>query len=664
MKRRFLTALLAILTVLSLVACGEPTESSDNDYAIQVQVAYPGKTVSTPADSVYVQPGEDVYFPVTVNEGYEYVGNDMGAEYVDGVLILRNVRYPTTITVQLKQKEGDSYYHTQEGGTVTLKTDDGLPVFDEPVTLAAEPMEGYSFLGWTEGGYLTEQGTLVGEETEYTCMLSTEKPVYANFKSEAEAIVCYHLNGGTAEGTHADVYYDTFPIGYYYYPNAIGDVGTFNRSGYTLVEYSENPDGSGFVTCPGGKIFIETDEVIHLWLQWEEWSDASLFKISKRNNGYYIDEYTGTENIVVVPGIINGNKIVGISSGAFTKRKMETLIMHKDIQVIEDEAIKDCSFLSTFYLHDTIAKLSNNIMSGCSAFKNFRYNAARAPSRCNQSWGAYTRKFERVVYLAGQEHNSLVILSGSSSLYATDSPLLEQLMADGGYDFDVVNFGIQASVPQAFYMEFIYHFMDEGDIVIQAPETGATMGTAISETQMGILQSTYNAFRYVDISNYSNLFGAIQSTNNTRAKSTDTTYEAERSDSVTINLYGDRENEHKTGIANGYKPGSMTVGSGSLRSVELFNKLYRRFKGKGVRVYYSFAPMAGGAFKSSDDDIKAYEDSVDNKLSAPRISDLKNYIIPQEYMYNSDWHTNVEGMILRTNQLAKDILAQFEKEGK
>ena len=73
--------------------------------------------------------------------------------------------------------------------------------------------------------------------------------------------------------------------------------------------------------------------------------------------------------------------------------------------------------------------------------------------------------------------------------------------------------------------------------------------------------------------------------------------------------------------------------------------------------------MAGGAFKSSDADIAAYENRVDTKLLSPRISSLRDYIMPQELMYNSDSHTNVEGMILRTNTLARDLLAQFKKEG-
>ena len=505
------------------------------------------------------------------------------------------------------------------------------------------------------------QGTLISTDPSYTSQLSSEAPLYANFKPENVAIIRYHLNGGTADGTETDIYYDSFSLSYYHYPNAMGDLGVFEKAGHTLLEYSENQDGSGFVTCPGGKIFMENEDFIDLWVQWQAWSPASVFQVE---NGY-ITKYTGSGDTVTIPGEIGGQKIVGIRSGAFDGAKMETLISHKNIETIEKGAFRNCLAINTFYLHDSVKNISNGIFQGCNAFKNFRFNAAMPPSKVSQSWGAYTRKFERAVYLAGPEHNLMAVLSGSSSLYATDSPLLEELMAKGGHPFDVLNFGIQASCPQLFFMEFLYHFTDEGDVLIQAPEVGGgTMGLSISSTLIQVLQSTYNAFRYVDISNYSNLFKAIKEVSDMRANSVFVSYEDERSDSVTINIYGDRENEHKTGVANGYRPGNITL-SGNYppdASIAQYNRFYNRFKANGVRIYYSFAPVAGGAFRASDADIKRYEDRVDEKLLAPRISVYNDYIIPQEYMYNSDSHTNVEGMIIRTRQLARDLLAQFKKE--
>ena len=666
MKRSFsliLILMLSAIALFALAACTSAPPQENDDYAIRVMVSFPKGAADTPADYVWVKPGEDVYYPFTVRNGYEYVGNDKGAEYVDNVLILKNVLYPTTVTVELAQEGIHKVLKTQEGGKAHIQSVDGNIDLQNPVTLVATPSEGYEFVGWTTGGFLLEQGTLVSTDLQYTRKISSSNPVYANFKLETDAIIAYHLNGGTAGGKKVDIYYDSFPLTYYHYPNAMGDLGIFDREGYTLLEYSENQNGSGFITCPGGKIFMENEGIIELWVQWEKWSPESMFSVDSQG---YITKYTGSENTVVIPGTVGGKKVVGIRSGAFTGKAMKTLISHKNIVVIEKGAFQNCRAINTFYLHDTVRNISNGIFQNCNNFKNFRFNAAMPPSKVSQSWGAYTRKFERAVYLAGPDHNTLAVLSGSSSLYATDSPLLEELLAKEGYDFDVLNFGIQASCPQTFFMEFLYHFMDEGDVIIQAPEAneGGTLGRSISATHIQILQSTYNAFRYVDISNYSNLFGAIKEVSDLRAKSTPVSYTDQRSDQVTINIYGDRENEHKTGVKDGYRPGNITLGGNypPHATIEEFNRLYRLFSANGVRIYYSFAPVAGGAFRAPDENVKKYEDRVDEYLLAPRISNFKNYVIPQEYMYNSDAHTNVEGMDMRTRQLAKDLLARFKKE--
>jgi hypothetical protein len=74
--------------------------------------------------------------------------------------------------------------------------------------------------------------------------------------------------------------------------------------------------------------------------------------------------------------------------------------------------------------------------------------------------------------------------------------------------------------------------------------------------------------------------------------------------------------------------------------------------------------MHKSSYKSTPEQAAAYENLIDTKLSAPRIFEVKNYIFDDRYFFNSIWHPNAEGAVLRTEQLIKDILAQFAKEGK
>ena len=46
------------------------------------------------------------------------------------------------------------------------------------------------------------------------------------------------------------------------------------------------------------------------------------------------------------------------------------------------------------------------------------------------------------------------------------------------------------------------------------------------------------------------------------------------------------------------------------------------------------------------------------------MADIRDYLLEGKLMYNSDYHTNGYGRVVRTERLARDILAQFEREGR
>ena len=685
MKHRILGILILLLALLTLFAC-EATEESA--YKIKVLLAYPDNAIQAEQIYVYVTPGEDATFPLTIAEGYEYVDNDAGAFYYDGVLTLENVQYPTTISLDLIKLESSdptdetlpppdpvdpgpsvepipvSYQcQSQPGGSISSSLASGTHYVGDTVTVKATPADGQDFIGWSLNKDLLSGGTPVSEEEAYTFQLAQDTLLIANFKSSDQAIVYYHLNGGrTSDG--ASVYIDTYPLTYYYYPNAAADLDTFVRNGHTLLEYSENEDGSGFVTCPGGKIFMDTSKIIHLWAQWSEWSKAELFTTVSVDGGVYIKEYLGNETTVSVPGTIAGKPVLGIKSGAFEDSVMETLILNKSIQVIEDKAFRRCQKLNTVYMCDSIVTLSDAIFDKCNDFKNFRYNAATKPVY-SSGWGAYIRKFERVVYYYYQGADIMAVLSGSSSLYGLDSPLMEDLMAKAGYTYTVCNMGVQAGIPQMIYLEFLTHFTDEGDLIIQAPEiSSSTWGVTINERTLSMLESGYNVFRYLDASRYRKLFSMIQTVNKERSKASKTTYYAPRKD---INIYGDRipESKKQGSQYQVFDERTTVVKDSTLNRTYAanFNEMYKIFRGQGVTVYFTFAPLNKNCYKSTPQELEAYHAAIDKELLAPRISDFTDFLLDRQYIYNSDKHPTDEGAVIRTNILAGHIIAQLKRDG-
>lgn len=51
-----------------------------------------------------------------------------------------------------------------------------------------------------------------------------------------------------------------------------------------------------------------------------------------------------------------------------------------------------------------------------------------------------------------------------------------------------------------------------------------------------------------------------------------------------------------------------------------------------------------------------------NNIHATMISKTGDYIFDSKYFYNSDYHLNTAGAIIRTDLLIRDIKAQLAKE--
>lgn len=59
-------------------------------------------------------------------------------------------------------------------------------------------------------------------------------------------------------------------------------------------------------------------------------------------------------------------------------------------------------------------------------------------------------------------------------------------------------------------------------------------------------------------------------------------------------------------------------------------------------------------------DATLYEQAADELFAGVRISRVDDYVLDPEYFWNSEWHVNGNGRILRTDKLAEDILNYFE----
>ena len=92
------------------------------------------------------------------------------------------------------------------------------------------------------------------------------------------------------------------------------------------------------------------------------------------------------------------------------------------------------------------------------------------------------------------------------------------------------------------------------------------------------------------------------------------------------------------------------------------NEIYQKFRERGAEVYFSWAPI--NEQSDGNEDIYAAAEEFQARLKElfepydiKIISEVTDYIWPGRYFYDTDYHLNDMGALLRTEQLEGDIKA-------
>jgi hypothetical protein len=365
-------------------------------------------------------------------------------------------------------------------------------------------------------------------------------------------------------------------------------------------------------------------------------TDVSQFFYKVVSGKVQITGYTGSEETVVIPETIEGKPVAVINAGAFTNCSFKTLVFSRNIQMVADKAIVNCSKFTTLYFSDSVVSITDSFIQNCPNFSTLYMNAVQAPRYMTGRNGNYQIKFERLITAPGKK---LVITSGSNGAYGVIS---EQLSAGLNNEFSIVNYGCNASTSAAFYIEVVSHFINSGDILLHAPENSSYQWgyNEVNTTLWQIFEGAYDAFSYVDIRNYIKVFSSFSSFNSSRQSRSINTYEQYSSE--TVNMYGDF-------IAN--KVGQVYTPSVKSKdySVSLITSSYNKYlnraldlvKAAGGKCYLSFATMN---YESANDKSRTteyqelYMNAAKTNVHATVISVPGDYLMESKYFYNSDYH--------------------------
>lgn len=284
--------------------------------------------------------------------------------------------------------------------------------------------------------------------------------------------------------------------------------------------------------------------------------------------------------------------------------------------------------------------------------------AAIAPPVYGQTFlGELSPKFDRLNEI---NEPKIIVVGGSSVAFGLDSQLLAQHVG-----MPVVNFGLYATLGTKIMMDLSKANVNAGDIVVLAPEMDAQTLSLYFNAEAALqgMESDWSMLRYIPTENYSDLAGGVYEyiTAKIRYLRNGLIDPAGVYNRDSFNEYGDivYPRPHNTMLL-GYDPTKtieLTPALFDQEFIDYVNEYTAYCQRQGATVYFSFPPMNAGAvpLSNTEESLFDFYCYLYENLSCKVIGNVNDYIIEENYFYDSNFHLNDSGVILRTSLLAHDI---------
>lgn len=267
------------------------------------------------------------------------------------------------------------------------------------------------------------------------------------------------------------------------------------------------------------------------------------------------------------------------------------------------------------------------------------------------------------------EGPKILVVGGSSVAFGLDTALMEELLAQKGYHYNVCSFGLYAAVGTSAMLDLSKATLNPGDIVILAFEpTSETLSTYFGAT--AFLKCMENA---------PELALPLSRARQDALVGNYIGYVRERYEIFTSGVAPQAEGVYARSSFNDRcdlvypRPGnilplgydtSAPVDLGAVRIApdfaEQVNEYCRAARSAGARVYLSFGPVNRTALVGdAEAGTEALFTHFNETFDCPIISDPEVYILDSGWFYDSNFHLNSAGAIVRTCALTEDILAKL-----
>ena len=474
----------------------------------------------------------------------------------------------------------------------------------------------------------------------------------------------YEGNGGTLRAWEGDAI--ALPVdNAHLRVNTAQGTGYFRREGYVLTGWNTAPDGSGERIGLGSR--TERRDGLALYAQWAKVSPEGSFSYEFREGQAWITGYSGAAPRCVVPEELGGSPVRGICAGAFRDGAFEELILPHTLYTVECGAFHGCA-VREITLFDTLREVSDESFQDCRGLKTLHVNAATSPVYSGSYFDTFSDKYDWLLSLKGRK--KLVLASGSSGRYGYDSPALAAAFPD----YVPANMGVYAYTNALPQLELIRGLMEEGDVLLSAPEFDAAEEQFCASSRLdapfwAMMESNYDAAALLDLRNYSGVLDSLGEYLAARRGMAGRNYgespasyddDGNRYAFATYNQYGDLTLPRPNGerdVCLRHNIADYTTANITPGRVEALNDVYRRFLDGGIAVYFTYTPRNRNSLTADSTPATRRElhNYLTEHLCVPVISDIEDSLYAGNYFYLIDSHLSGEGAAIRTKRVIEDL---------
>ena len=272
----------------------------------------------------------------------------------------------------------------------------------------------------------------------------------------------------------------------------------------------------------------------------------------------------------------------------------------------------------------------------------------------------YAELTEKIDRLKTRENKKIVFIGGSSLIFGLRSEEIEK--ATG---YDVVDFGLYASLGTPIMMNLAKDYIKEGDVVVLAPEInrqtyqnylGYEAALKCFEN-MGFPWGKFNIdetmnfffryFRYVIDKGNANIV-----------------LEAPY-DKASFNEYCDIDNEivYNNILEEYYDPSQLIEPNISLLDkdfISLVNDYNKTILNKKAKLYFSFSPTNGLALNRGG--LEDFSNELNETLDCPILGSVDQFTYHHYWFYDTNFHLNRSGSYLHSKNLATLLKEELKIE--